>query len=182
MIDTPTDADQVAARWLAEEEAILAKLLKPGLATRAQLAGSSGMDFFKNIREGRFPPPPFAETFNCVEISMKSGEVVFQGRPERRYCNPMGQIHGGWFATLLDTAVGCAVHSILPAGKGYTTLELKINMVRALTDQVSVVRAEGRIVHAGRQVATAEGRIVGPDGKLYAHATTTCMIFDLPSQ
>jgi uncharacterized protein (TIGR00369 family) len=181
MTKKPSDSDQVAARWLAEEEMIRAKLIESGLATRDQLAGLSGMDFFAGIREGRLPPPPFAETFNCVEISMKPGEVVFQGRPERRYCNPMGQIHGGWFATLLDTVVGCAVHSTLPVGKGFTTLELKINMVRALTDRVPVVRAEGRIVHAGRQVATAEGRIVGPDGKLYAHATTTCMIFDHPS-
>jgi uncharacterized protein (TIGR00369 family) len=90
-------------------------------------------------------------------------------------------VHGGWCATLLDSAVGCAVHSTLPAGKGYTTLELKVNMVRPLTDAVPLVRAEGKIIHTGRQVAMAEGRIVGPDGKLYAHATTTCLIFDHPA-
>ena len=90
-------------------------------------------------------------------------------------------MHGGWFATLLDSAVGCAIHTTLPAGKAYTTLELKVNMVRALTDGVPLVRAEGKVIHAGRQVATAEGRIVGPDGKLYAHATTTCLIFDQPT-
>lgn len=87
-------------------------------------------------------------------------------------------MHGGWFAALLDSAVGCAVHSTLPAGKGYTTLELKLNIVRPLTDAVPLVRAEGKVVHGGRQVATAEGRLVGPDGKLFAHATTTCLIFD----
>jgi uncharacterized protein (TIGR00369 family) len=103
---------------------------------------------------------------------------VFQGRPNRRHYNPMGTVHGGWFATLLDSAVGCAIHTTLPAGKGYTTLELKVNMVRPLNDSVPLVRAEGKVIHAGRQVATAEGRIVGPDGKLYAHATTTCLIFD----
>lgn len=87
----------------------------------------------------------------------------------------------GWFAALLDSAVGCAVHSTLPAGSGYTTLELKVNLVRPLTDAVPLVRAEGKVIHTGRQVGTAEGRIVGPDGKLYAHATTTCLIFELPS-
>lgn len=90
----------------------------------------------------------------------------------------MGAVHGGWFATLLDSAVGCAIHTTLPAGKGYTTLELKVNMVRPLNDSVPLVRAEGKVIHAGHQVATAEGRLVGPDGKLYAHATTTCLIFD----
>jgi uncharacterized protein (TIGR00369 family) len=178
MADTQSDVDQVAARWLAEEEAIRAKLIETGIASHDQLASFAGVPFFAGIREGKLPPPPFAETFNCIAIRVDHGDVVFQGRPDRRFYNPMGQVHGGWFATLLDTAVGCAVHSTLPVGKGYTTLELKVNMVRALTDRVPVVRAEGRIVHAGRQVATAEGRIVGPDGKLYAHATTTCMIFD----
>jgi uncharacterized protein (TIGR00369 family) len=87
-------------------------------------------------------------------------------------------VHGGWFATLLDSAMGCAVQSTLPAGKAYTTMEFKVNLVRALTAEVPVVRAEGRIVHPGRQVAMAEARLVGPDGKLYAHGTTTCLVFD----
>jgi len=90
-------------------------------------------------------------------------------------------VHGGWFATLLDSALGCAVHSALPAGKGYTTLELKVNLVRALTDAVPLVRAEGKLIYLGRQVGTAEARLVGPDAKLYAHATTTCLVFEQPS-
>jgi uncharacterized protein (TIGR00369 family) len=89
-------------------------------------------------------------------------------------------VHGGWFATLLDSAVACAVHSLLPAGKAYTTAELKINIVRPLTDRVPLVRAEGAIIHFGGRMATAEGRLTGPDGKLYAHASTTCFIFDNP--
>ncbi len=93
----------------------------------------------------------------------------------------LGTVHGGWFETLLDSAVGCAVHSTLPAGKVYTTLEIKVNVVRPLTDAVPLVRAEGKVIYTGRQVGTAEGRILGPDGKLYAHATTTCLIFDYPS-
>lgn len=90
----------------------------------------------------------------------------------------MGTVHGGWYAAILDSAVGCAIHTKLPAGRAYTTLELKVNMVRALTADVSVVRAEGKVIQVGRQVAIAEARIVGPDGKLYAHATTTCLVFD----
>ena len=89
----------------------------------------------------------------------------------------MGTVHGGWYATLLDSALGCAVHSALPQGKGYTTLELKVNMIRALTPQVPRVRAEGRVIHLGGQTATADARLVGPDGKLYAHASTTCLVF-----
>ena len=95
-----------------------------------------------------------------------------------RHYNPLGVVHGGWFATLLDSAMGCAVHSTMPTDKAYTTLELKVNFVRALSDAVPLVRAHGKVVHSGRQVATAEGRLTGPDGKLYAHGTTTCLIFD----
>ena len=114
----------------------------------------------------------------ALRDSLPVGVAIFQGRPSRRVYNPLGTVHGGWFATLLDSAVGCAVHSTLPAGKAFTTLELKVNMLRALTEQVPLVRAEGKLIHAGRQVGVAEGRIVGPDGKIYAHATTTCLIFD----
>ncbi|NDH35240.1 MAG: PaaI family thioesterase [Betaproteobacteria bacterium] len=106
------------------------------------------------------------------------GVAVFQGKPMLRHYNPLGTVHGGWFCTLLDSALGCAVHTTLPAGKAYTTLEIKVNMVRPLTNAIPLVRAEGKVIHTGKQVATAEGRIVGPDGKIYAHATTTCLIFD----
>jgi uncharacterized protein (TIGR00369 family) len=91
----------------------------------------------------------------------------------------MGGVHGGWFATLLDSALGCAVHSALPQGKAYTTLELKVNIVRALTPKVVRVRADGRVIHVGGQTATAEARLLGPDGRLYAHASTTCLVFDV---
>ena len=91
-------------------------------------------------------------------------------------------MHGGWFATLLDSALGCAVASMLPAGKAYTTAELKVNIVSPLSDKVPLVRAEGRIIHAGRRMATADARLTGADGTLYAHATTTCFIFDAPDE
>ncbi len=92
----------------------------------------------------------------------------------------MGMVHGGWFATLLDSALGCAVASILPAGKAYTTAELKVNIVRPLSDKVPFVRAESRIIHGGGRMATSDARLTGPDGKLYAHGSTTCFIFDAP--
>ena len=174
--------EETVARWEAEEDAVRARLAAaPGVARKEQVDGLSGMEVFEGIFAGELPHPPIGETLDFVPIHIEPGAAVFQGRPKPRHYNPLGTVHGGWFATLLDSAVGCAVHSTLPAGKAYTTLELKINIVRALTDAVPLVRAEGKLIHAGRQVATAEGRLVGPDGKLYAHASTTCLIFDQPS-
>ena len=172
---------QTVAQWEAEESAVRARLSDEiGFARPEQVAGKPGMAMFEGIFSGQFPAPPIGRTLSFLAIHVEPGRAVFQGRPQVQHYNPMGTVHGGWFATLLDSAVGCAVHSTLPAGKGFTTLELKVNMVRALTEGVPLVRAEGKVIHAGRQVATAEGRLVGPDGKLYAHATTTCLIFDQP--
>jgi len=184
MID-PTDAmnpEETLARWRAEEAAIRARLqTAPGVASPSQVAGRSGLQVFQALLAGEIPPPPMAATLDFTLIRVEPGVAVFQGRPGFSHYNPMGTVHGGWFATLLDSAMGCAVHTKLPAGKTYTTLELKLNLVRALTDSVPLVRAEGRLVHVGRQVATAESRLVGPDGKLYAHASTTCLVVDLIS-
>jgi uncharacterized protein (TIGR00369 family) len=153
---------------------------EPGIARPEQLAGKSGMEFFQSIFAGQIPRPPIGDTLDFLPVHIEPGRAVFQGRPNRRHFNPLGTVHGGWFATMLDSAVGCAVHASLPAGKGYTTLELKINIVRALTEAVPLVRADGSVIHLGRQTATAEARLVGVDGKLYAHATTTCLVFDVP--
>lgn len=172
------EMEQVLAQWQREEQAVRARLLAVDVVPAERLAGLSGMQMFEAIFAGELPPPPIGDALDFVPIHMAPGLAVFQGRPQRRHYNPLGSVHGGWFATLLDSAVGCAVHTQLPAGRGYTTLELKVNMVRPLNERVPLVRAEGKLIHAGRQVATAEGRIVGPDGKLYAHASTTCLIFD----
>jgi uncharacterized protein (TIGR00369 family) len=134
--------------------------------------------FFEAMMDGRLPGAPIAATLDFILVRVEPGFAVFQGQPKQHHYNPLGTVHGGWYATLLDSALGCAVHSRLPPGKSYTTLELKLNLVRALRDDVARVRAEGRVVHAGSQVATAEARLVGPDGRLYAHGTTTCLIFD----
>jgi len=173
--------EETLARWLAEEKAVRERLAeKGGCARTEQLDGRSGLETLQAIFAGELPPPPMGDTLGFVPIRIERGLAVFQGKPDFRYYNPLGTVHGGWFATLLDSAMGCAVHSILPAGSAYTTLELKVNFVRPLTKAVPLVRAEGSLVHSGRQVATAEGRIVGPDTKLYAHATTTCLIFERP--
>jgi uncharacterized protein (TIGR00369 family) len=175
-----SSAEDVATRWRAEEDAVRMRLGEPGYARPAQIRGRTGLETLKAISAGELPRPPIGDTLDFVPIHMGTGIAVFQGRPQLKHYNPLGSVHGGWFATLLDSALGCAVHSTLPAGKAYTTLELKVNIVRALTDAVPFVRAEGRVIHLGRQVATAEARLIGPDGKLYAHATTTCLIFDQP--
>ena len=174
-------AESSEAQWEAEEREIRSRLKGPGVANGEQVAGRTGMEVLMGISMGELPSPPIGETLDFVPMHIEPGMAVFQGRPQCKHYNPMGTVHGGWYATLLDSAVGCAVHSTLPAGKGYTTLELKVNMLRPLTDKVPLVRAEGKVIHVGRQVAMAEGRLFGPDGKLYAHATTTCLIFDHPA-
>lgn len=171
--------DETLARWQADEQHVRSRLAAVGWARPSELANRSGVQFFDAIFAGELPSPPIGDTLDFVPVHVESGFAVFQGKPKPRHYNPLGSVHGGWFATLLDSAVGCAVHSTLPAGKGYTTVELKINIVRALTEAVPLVRAEGKVIHVGRQVATAEGRMIGHDGKLYAHASTTCLVFDM---
>jgi uncharacterized protein (TIGR00369 family) len=172
---------QTLADWQAKEAAVRNRLAPTGSIPRDKVVGLSGLQVFEAIFAGDLPLFPISETLDFIPIAMEPGVAVFQGKPMLRHYNPMGTVHGGWFCTLLDSALGCAVHTTLPAGKGYTTLEIKVNMVRPLTDAVPLVRAEGKVIHAGKQVATAEGRLVGPDGKIYAHATTTCLIFELAS-
>jgi len=173
--------EDILARWRSEEQAVRARLAAPGYVRPEQVRGRTGLETLQAIFAGELPSPLIGETLDFVPIHMEPGVAVFQGRPQLKHYNPLGAVHGGWFATLLDSALGCAVHSALPAGKGYTTLELKLNIVRALTDAVPLVRAEGKLIHLGRQMATSEARLVGPDGKLYAHGTTTCLVFDQPS-
>lgn len=177
---------EVLAAWQRQEEALYAG--RPtsdrqlGVARPEQIAGKSGLEIMQALLRGELPAPPITDTLDFILVEVDHGRAVFQGRPLERHYNPLGTVHGGWFATLLDSAVGCAVHTALPAGKSYTTLELKVNMLRALTKKVGLVRAEGRIIHVGGQVATAEARLVDAAGKLYAHATTTCLVFDFPQK
>jgi uncharacterized protein (TIGR00369 family) len=169
------------ASWLEEEAAIRARLSEPGVATREQLSSRSGIEFLNSISKGELPPPPIGALMDFVPLKVEPGLVVFQGTPGKQHYNPSGAVHGGYAATLLDSAVGCAVHSMLPQGKGFTTLELKVNYLRAMTDKTGPVRAEGKVVTVGGQVAVAEGRITDAEGKLYAFATTTCLVFPIPA-
>lgn len=179
-----TSTDQLAA-WIAEEATISERLDAgpgPGVAQREQIAGKTGLEIMGAMLRAEIPYAPIAKTLSFQLIEIGPGRSVFQGRPLAEHLNPLGTIHGGWFATLLDSALGCAVHTMLPAGHGYTTAELGVNLVKALTPKVQRVRAEGKVLHCGRQLATAEARLVGADGTLYAHATTTCLVFELPSR
>ena len=179
MTSTP-DTAEVLARWEADEAGVRRRMAPAGVARPDQVAGKTGIQVFEAMFSGDLPSPLFGETLGFLPVEIEAGRAVFQGRPQRCHYNPLGTVHGGWFATLLDSAVGCAVHASLPAGKSYTTAELKINIVRPLTDKVPLVRAEGKVIHLGTRMATADARLVGADGKLYAHASTTCFIFDTP--
>ncbi|MFK7966738.1 MAG: PaaI family thioesterase [Burkholderiaceae bacterium] len=178
-----SDSASLLDQWLAQEQAVLANQPASGEypLMAADFTDLPGLDHLQALIDGRCAPPPISETLDFLLVEATPGKAVFQGEPKARHYNPIGSVHGGWFATLLDSAVGCAVHTKTPAGKAYTTLELKLNMIRPLFDGIGRVRAEGHCIHVGRQTATAEGKLVGPDGKLYAHATTTCLIFDRPS-
>ena len=136
----------------------------------------SGIDYLRAIASGTLPPAPFALLMGIRPAEIEEGRVVFVVEPAEYHYNPIGVVHGGLAATLLDSAMACAVHSLLPAGAGYTTLEFKVNLVRALTIETGEVRAEGTVIHMGGRIATAEGKLVDRSGKLYAHATTTCII------
>jgi uncharacterized protein (TIGR00369 family) len=178
------EAADVLASWKRQEEQLYggraASQRRLGVATPEQVTGKTGLEIMQALLRGELPAPPITDTLEFTLIEVERGRAVFQGRPLERHYNPLGTVHGGWFATLLDSAVGCAVHTAMPAGKSYTTLELKVNMLRALNKNVGLVRAEGRVIHVGGQVATAEARLVDAGGKLYAHATTTCLVFDCP--
>ena len=138
----------------------------------------SGLEYLLGIAEGRIPGPPIAALLGMSIRSVERGRVAFGLDIGEHLYNPIGSVHGGVFCTLLDSAMGCAVHSSLGRGQAYTTLELKVNLVRALTVNTPDVTATGQVMSAGRRVATATGQITGPDGTLYAHATTTCLIFE----
>ena len=179
-MSSPNDPAAVLARWRADAQQLLERAAPSGVVPAEQVAGKTGAQVFQAMLAGELPRALIGDTLDFVLIEAEPGRAVFPGRPLRRHYNPLGSVHGGWFATLLDSALGCAVHASLPAGKSYTTAELKINIVRPLTDKVPLVRAEGNVIHLGSRMATAEGRLTGPDGKLYAHASTTCFIFDTP--
>ena len=169
---------QTIALWEADEARRRSAMRSSGVARPEQVAGLTGMQVFAAMVAGELPDPPIGDTLDFMLIEVGFGRAVFQGRPMLRHYNPLGTVHGGWIATLLDSCVGCAVHTTMPAGKAYTTAELKVNFVRPVSTRTPLLRAIGNVIHGGSRMATAEGRLVGPDGKLYAHASTTCFIFN----
>lgn len=168
--------DALLAQWQAQEQAMRSRLGGPGNLTLAQVSELTPQEFFEGIGNGELPSPPIGHLLDFIPVEWGSGLFVFQGTPDNRHYNPLGTVHGGYAATLLDSCMGCAIHTRLQKGQGYTTLDLRISYVRALTAESGPVRAEGKIVHLGRSTALAEGRIYDVDGRLYATGSTTCMI------
>jgi uncharacterized protein (TIGR00369 family) len=177
-------AEETLAQWTQQLETVRANMLhggaKAGFFTPGMVANRTGLETMQAMLAGELPYPHIADTLDFALIEVGLGTAVFQGTPQLKHFNPMGGVHGGWYATLLDSALGCAVHTLMPAGRAYTTAELGVNIVRAANLKTGPLRAIGTVIHGGRQLATAQARIVGPDGKLYAHATTTCLVFDMP--
>ena len=153
---------------------------RPGQAdpsALAGLAGLSGLELIRAIRDAKTAPPNIAGLLGMELIEADEGRAVFTIEAKPAFSNPLGTVHGGVPATLLDSAMGCAVHTTLPAGVGYTTLELKINYIKAIRLDAGLLTCVGTVIHLGGRVATAEGRVTDPEGRLIAHGTTTCMIF-----
>jgi uncharacterized protein (TIGR00369 family) len=153
-----------------------------GVTPAATVASMPGIEFIRAIFAGRLPSPPIMELMGLDHAEApEPGLVVMLSTPTFRHYNPIGSVHGGYAATMLDSVMGLAVHSMLPAGMGYTTLEFKVSFIRAVTKDTGQVRSEGRTLNVGRRAASAEARITDAKGRLLAHATTTCLIFELPS-
>ena len=150
-----------------------------GVVPIEQVRPMDGLALFQAIREGRLPAPPICKALGMTLEEVELGRVVFGYRPVSDHYNPLGTVHGGIAATLLDSVMGCCIHTMLKAGSGYTTVEIKVNYVRAMTDRTGPVRAEGKVINVGSRIATSEGRLTDASGKLLAHGTTTCLIFPI---
>jgi uncharacterized protein (TIGR00369 family) len=176
------DAQATIAEWQQQLDAVRTRAAqngaRAGVVPADQARGMKGLDIMQALLEGRFPHAPIAETLDFYLVEVSRGQAIFQGTPLVKHLNPMGTVHGGWYATLLDSAVGCAVQTMLEAGQGYTTAELSVNLVRGARLDGGPLRAIGTVLHCGRQLATAEGKIVDAQGRLIAHATTTCLVFE----
>jgi uncharacterized protein (TIGR00369 family) len=150
-----------------------------GLTPPKVMTSMAGIDFVRAIFDGRLPAPPIMQTIEPFDSTAEPGVVVMHSIPGFRHYNPIGSVHGGYAATLLDSVMGLAIHTMVPAGTGYTTLEFKISFIKGLTKDTGPVRSEGRTLNVGRRAATAEGRITDAKGRLLAHATTTCLVFEI---
>jgi len=147
-----------------------------GIVDRKQLAQDSGLAFLTKLLDGTLPAAPFSEASEIWPVEIARGRVVFEGIPSHHFYNPLGTVHGGWLSTLLDSAMGCAVYSLLEPGQVFTTIEMKVNFVRPATERTGKLTCEGQIVHLGSRIATSQGRIVDGTGNLIAHGSETCII------
>ena len=152
-----------------------------GVTPSEVVASMAGIDFVRAIFAGELPTPPIMQTIEPFDSTAEPGVVVIHSIPAFRHYNPIGSVHGGYAATLLDSAMGLAIHSMLPAGTGYTTLEFKVSFIKGMSKESGIVRTEGRTLSVGRRAATAEARITDASGRLLAHATTTCLVFEIPN-
>lgn len=150
---------------------------KWGSLTPEQLAGRSGIEVLRGVISGALPSPTMGRTLGFRLVSVEPGLAVFEGTPSDALLNPLGSVHGGWALALIDSAAGCAVHTELPAGAGYTTVETKVNFTRAIGGDSGTVRCEGRVVTRGRTIATAEARLLDAQGRILAHGSSTLLIF-----
>jgi uncharacterized protein (TIGR00369 family) len=152
------------------------------MITANEAGKTSGLEFLGRMTSGELPRPPIAELLDFRLIEIEKGFAVFEFAPAEFHYNPIGVVHGAMAGMLLDSTMGCSIQSRLPAGMGYTTLEFKVNMVRPVTLKTGLMRAEGRVIHVGARVATAEGKLIDGAGKIYAHGTTTCLIFPIAGE
>ena len=150
-----------------------------GVVPLEQARTMDGLHLFEGLLAGRFPAPPICRALGYKLSEVEFGRVAFCYAPVFDHYNPLGTVHGGVAATLLDSAMGCCIHTMLKAGIGYTTVEIKVNYVRAMTDRTGPVKAEGKVINVGSRIATSEGRLTDASGKLLAHGTTTCLIFPI---
>ncbi len=148
-----------------------------GTIPHADLALYSGLELLQRIVDGKYPVPPMAALLNFTLSQVSEGKAVFHGMPNDRHLNPLGGVHGGWAATLLDSALGCAVQTTLQKGEAYTTVEFKVNLTRPITPKTGEVVCEGRVVHRGKTLAVSEATLRDANGKLLALGTETCSIF-----
>lgn len=173
--------DEKLASWRQAEADKRATLASPGVIGMATVMNMTPAAFFDGIGAGQLPAPPLGALLDFVPIEWGNGFFVFQGTPDTRHYNPLGSVHGGYAATLLDSCIGCAIHTRLAQGQGYTTSDLRVSYLRAMTANTGPVRAEGRVIHLGRSTAVAEGRLFDVDGRLYAIGSATCLILNPPA-
>ncbi|HEV2674283.1 MAG TPA: PaaI family thioesterase [Aliidongia sp.] len=150
-----------------------------GMVPRDQAVTISGLDFLRGMQDGIYPAPPFSEVADIWPISVEVGRIVFEGAPSARFYNPLGTVHGGWIALVLDTVMGCAIHSALKPGQGFTTTDMSTTFLRAVTEKTGKVRAEGTMLYLGGRIASAEGKLFDATGRLLAHGSETCAILDM---